>query len=225
MRHSFFKSQAYLLSLLAVAFSSVLLATSASQGSCSECMKNIASCPFSHLLFEIKTGYFFFSNPKMRKIYDRGGLDVQLSASYPSCILTKNWTLHAYAAAEYFHRSGKSLNGHQKTSVWSVPINIGFKNIYEINANTQCYFALGPRYFYLHQHARSPYVYKHKAGNGLGFFVNTGINYILYDHFVIDMFGEYSYATVHFRNRRPRIYTRNIEVGGFTFGGAFGYKF
>lgn len=176
-------------------------------------------------LFEVKTGYFFFSNSQMRKIYDRGGLDIQLCASYPLWNLTCRWTLNAYGAVEYFHRSGRSINGHQKTSLWSVPINIGLKPVYAMNANMQYYFAIGPRYLSIHQHNRSSYVYKNKSKNNLGFFANTGFNYTLCDHFVIDIFGEYFYAKMHFHAGKSRIHTRNIQVGGFTFGGGLGYKF
>jgi hypothetical protein len=31
---------------------------------------------------EAKVGYFFFSDPKMRKIYSSGGIDLQLSGSF-----------------------------------------------------------------------------------------------------------------------------------------------
>src|SRR5262245_20901729 len=55
--------------------------------------------------FEVKAGYFFFSQPKMRKIYDKNGLDIQLCASYPFWDLTCKCSLHAYGAVEYFHRS------------------------------------------------------------------------------------------------------------------------
>lgn len=199
-------------------------AISAAQVSCPENMQKTIPCYFSQPSFEVKTGYFFFSDSKMRKVYDGGGLDIQLCATYPLWNITNRWTLNGYAAVEYFHRSGKSINEHQKTSVWSVPINIGLKPVYTINA-TQYYFAIGPRYFYVHQHNDSSYVDKNNSENTLGFFVNTGFNYILCHNFVIDIFGEYSYAEMHFRSKKSHVYTRNIQIGGLTFGGGLGYKF
>ncbi len=176
-------------------------------------------------IIEVKTGYFFFSDSKMRKVYDSGGLDVQLCGSYPLCNPTCSWTLNAYGAVEYFQRSGKSIHGHQRTELWSVPVNIGIKPVYAINDNMQYYFAIGPRYFYIHQHNHSSFIYKNKSRNGVGFFVNTGINYLLCDHFVIDIFGEYSYAKTHFHGNKSRVYTRNIQIGGISFGGGIGYEF
>lgn len=160
----------------------------------------------------------------MRKVYDRDGLDIQLCTSYPLGNLNSRWSFNAYGAVEYFHRSGKSINGDQKTSVWSIPINIGLQPVYVINANMQYYFAIGPRYFYIHQHNDSPFVHNNRSKKGLGCFINTGFNY-LWGPFAIDIFGEYSYAKIHFYSENPSIFTRNIQVGGFTFGGGLGYSF
>lgn len=174
---------------------------------------------------ELKTGYFFFSDSKMQKIYDRGGFDVQLCVSSPLLYLTNKWILNGYGAVEYFQRSGHSTNGHQKTSIWSTPVNIGLQPVYVINADTQYYFAIGPRYLYLHQHNDSSYVDRTNSRNSWGFFVNTGFNYVLCDHFVIDIFGEYTYAKAHFHSRKSNVYTKSVQVGGFTFGVGTGYEF
>lgn len=209
-------------------FLSLLAASStlsAAQGTCSEFTYKSEPCCCSQPLLEVKAGYFFFSDSTMRKIYDRDGWDIQLCGSYPLWSLTNRWTLHAYGAVEYFRRSGKSLNGEQETSIWSIPVNIGLKPVYAINANLQYYFAVGPRYFYIHQHNDSPYIYRSQSRNGLGFFANTGFYYALCDCLRIDIFGEYSYAKVHFRSEDPTVYTRSMQVGGFTFGAGLGYSF
>lgn len=179
----------------------------------------------SQPLCEFKTGYFFFSDSKMRKVYDSGGLDVQLCGSTPLWNLCSQWDLNAYAAIEYFQRSGESLNGDQKTSVWSVPVNVGLKAVRAIDCDSQYYVAMGPRYLYLHQHNHSSYVNKDNSEKSLGFFVNTGLHYFLCNQLVVDVFGEYSYAKVKFHSGNSRVYTRNIQMGGFTFGGGLGYTF
>jgi hypothetical protein len=183
------------------------------------------TCLASQPLIEVKTGYFTFSNSKLRKVYDEGGWDVQLAAAYPLGNLTERWSLHAYGAVEYFHRSGKSLHGSQRTSVYSIPVNIGLKPVFSLTEQIDYYFALGPRYFYLHQSNSSPYVFKSRSDNGVGFFINTGFHYGLCDRLILDIFGEYSYATLQFCRGKPRAYTRNIQVGGITLGGGIGYAF
>lgn len=197
---------------------------STSKGFCNDLICEPKQCFFSPLV-EVKAGYFFFSDSKMRKIYKNGGLDLQLCASYPLFNMTNRWTINAYGAIEYFRRSGKSINGHQKTSLWSIPVNVGLKSIYTINSNIQYYFGIGPRYFYVNQHNHSSHVYKNKSKNGVGFFVNSGFNWFLCKNFVADIFGEYSYAKAHFHSRKARVYTRNIQIGGFSFGGGLGYLF
>ncbi len=195
---------------------------SAAQGSFEEEFDVCSSRP----LIEIKAGYFNFTNSTLRKVYNRGGLDVQLCASYPFWNLNNSrWSLHAYAAMEYFQRSGKSLNTHQHTSLWALPINIGLKPVYTINDCLSYYFGIGPRYFYLHQHNRSSYIYKNRSRNGTGFFINTGIYYKLCNQFILDVFGEYSYGKIRFRGGNSRVYTKRIQFGGFTFGGGLGYEF
>lgn len=188
------------------------------------CLFLAISSTVSATLFEVKAGYFFFSDSKMRKVYDRGGLDLQLCTTHPLCTVTRRWELHAYGALEYFQKSGKSINGNQKTSLWAVPVNIGLKPIYTINERMLYYFAVGPRYLYIHQHNHSSYVSKNNSRNGLGFFVNTGFNYLLCNGFVLDIFGEYSYAKIRF-HAKSGSYSRRIQVGGFTFGGGLGYEF
>jgi hypothetical protein len=192
---------------------------------CDEPILGTPPCCFSQPLLEVKTGYFFFSNSKMQKIYDKGGWDVQLCASYPLRNLTSRWIVNAYCALEYFQRSGKSINDHQKTSGQAVPVNIGLKSVYSLNENMQYYFTIGPRYFCFRQHNNSAYVDKNKSKKGLGFFVNTGLNYRLCGHFVVDIFGEYSYAKIHFHSGNSNVYTRGIQVGGLTFGAGLGYEF
>ena len=149
----------------------------------------IDPCCLSGPLFEAKVGYFFFTDAKMRKIYDQGGLDVQLALTYPLWNIDNGWTLTAYGAVEYMERSGRSINGNEKTSLWSVPVNIGLKPILTIDEEWQFYYAIGPRFFYIHQHNHSPYVYKNKSKNGIGYFINTGFHYLLSDHLLIDLFG------------------------------------
>lgn len=190
-----------------------------------EWAQEVGSFCFSPVFFEIKLGYFFFSDPKMNRIYNRGGVDIQLCGSYPLYKVTNKWNLSAYGALEYFCRSGKSSHGHQKTSVWSVPVNIGLKVAYEMDANKQYYFVIGPRCFYIHQRSHSPYIYKSNSRRGVGLFMDIGLNYSLCDHCMIAIFGEYSCAKIHFRSSKSYIYTRNIPVGGCTFGGGFRYQF
>src|SRR3990172_7873126 len=93
-------------------------------------------------VLEFKGGYFFFSDAKMRKVFDHGGLDVQVSGSYPIW----RW-LQIYGSVEYLTRHGRSLGGHEKTRIWEVPLSLGMKPVITIRPKVQYYLTIGPRYF------------------------------------------------------------------------------
>jgi len=169
---------------------------------------------------EIKVGYFFFSDHKMQKIYDRGGLDVQASISYPMW----RW-LQIYGSVEYLEKHGRSLNAYQKTRIREVPLSLGLKPIIRLSPKVEYYFTLGPRYIFVCQHNHSSFVDKKIRQSGLGGFVNTGFNFHINPHLLIDVFGEYSYKQMHFHSSKTNVYGRNIQVGGFTFGAGLGYAF
>lgn len=175
-------------------------------------------------IIEAKGGYFFFASSKMRQVYD-GGWDIQLSSSIPVWNPLKKLSLNVYGSVEFLRCSGHSTEEHYKTHIWELPINVGLKPIFLLSQQVQYYWTLGPRYFFIHQHNLSPYVDKNKSKNGVGLFVNTGFNFIFYKHLVIDLFSEYSYAKIHFPSSIFNVYTRDIQVGGFTFGGSLGYSF
>jgi len=169
---------------------------------------------------EAKAGYFFFTDAKMREIYDKGGWDVQLSGACP----VWKW-LEVYGSVEYLEKHGKSLGGHQNTSIWEIPISVGLRPVIAICQNLQYYFTLGPRYFFVYQHNSSSYVSHNVNNNGLGLFVNTGFNCIVWRHLLVDFFGEYSYKQMRFYAQKSDEYGKTVDLGGFAFGGGLGYAF
>jgi len=158
---------------------------------------------------EVKAGYFLFSNERMRTIYNSGGLDLQLSGSYPIW----KW-LQLYGSIEYLERSGRSLNWEQATQIWALPLSLGVKPVVAISSELDYYVTLGPRYFFFHQESHSTHGEKQVNENGLGGFINTGVQFFPTCSLLIDLFGEYSYKRFH-----------SVQVGGFTFGGGIGYVF
>jgi opacity protein-like surface antigen len=172
-------------------------------------------------LIEVKAGYFFFSSAKMRKIYDRGGIDAQLSGSYP---VYKD-LLSVYASVEYLQKSGHSLGLRQKTEILEWPLSLGFRAEPCIADFVKWYFTAGPRYFIVRVHNDSSFVSRKMHKNGFGFFANTGLLFTIAKHFTIDLFGEYSYGRLHFHSSKPRSYGGTAQVGGLTFGGGCGYSF
>jgi outer membrane protein W len=177
------------------------------------------SCSVNVPILEAKAGYFIFASSTMRRIYD-GAYDVQLSATYP----VWEW-LGVYASAEYLYASGRSLHGDEDTSIWELPVSLGLKSVVEVNDKVTCYFTLGPRYVYVHQHNDSPYVDETISRNWFGGFANTGFNFAFGDHWIFDVFAEYSYVQIDYDAKKPNTYGESIQVGGVLFGGSLGYTF
>ncbi len=169
---------------------------------------------------EAKVGYFYFADSKMRKIYNEGGWDVQLTGTYPLW----RW-LSLYGSVEGSKRWGKSLNAKEKTSIWQIPLSLGLQPKFKIASFAYYYFTLGPRYFFLGTNNHSPYMDKHLHAQGFGGFVNTGFQFLPKKHFLIDLFGEYSYERAHTDPSHANTFGRHIQVGGFTFGLGLGYSF
>jgi hypothetical protein len=169
---------------------------------------------------EAKLGYFFFADSKMRKVYDEGGVDLQLSGSYP----VWKW-LHLYGSVEYLQRSGHSLSDHQKTDIWQIPVTVGLKGCVTICSWASYYLTAGPRYFYVHVHNDSSYVDRNLDENGIGGFLGTGFSFFPYRHFLVDLFGEYSYERVHLNTSKRNVETKSMQIGGFVVGIGLGYGF
>lgn len=169
---------------------------------------------------EMKAGYFFFSHHTLRKIY-HGGFEIQTSGTYPL------WEMIAlYGSVGYVQVQGKSLQAHQRTSLYQIPLDVGIRAFAQWGEYVQGYLSVGPRYFYVHQHNDSTYVNRNIGQHGLGFFINSGCNFIQDDRWLLGIFGEYAFERKSFTSMMPNVYGRkNVQLGGFTFGGSVGVVF
>ncbi len=184
-----------------------------------------AICSTRSPTVEAKAGYFLFTDSKMRKVYRQGGVDLQVCGSYPVFQCMNRIQLAVYGAVEYLYCKGHSLSAHQGTSFTAVPVNLGVQSSAYLTPCMRYYITLGPRFFYCRQRNHSDDVSKSNSRNGVGAFANVGMNYNLSERIFLDLFCEYSYAQTHFHTKKAEVYTRSIQIGGFTFGGGLGYSF
>lgn len=170
---------------------------------------------------EAKSSYFFFLDSTMKDIYHKGGFQVQGSASIP---IYNNIDL--YGSIGYRKVHGYALNSGEKTSLTVVPIDIGIKPIFTLNPNSYFFLAMGPRGFYFRQHNDSAYVSPSVSSGNVGFFVNSGFNTIIAKHFLLGIFGEYSYEKKTIIPSRQNVFSAgSTQMGGFAFGIGLGYNF
>lgn len=188
-----------------------LFSNNASADDCCECAGN-------EIRVEAKAGYFIFKNSKMRDVYDNGGFEIQLSGSYH---LLDVW--HLYGSVGYLQACGKSMNFHEKTKIWQIPVDIGLKPIVALTPCMDWFMAIGPRFFYVHQRNHSDYVSKNVEKGNIGMFVNSGIDFTPACNYYINLFGEYSYQPIRPSSSKDGVHSKTIQIGGFTVGVGFGY--
>lgn len=186
------------------------------------CCPFVLPCPFeeAYSLLEMKAGYFFFASSEMRDVYSSGGFALELSGSCP----IYNW-LQIYGSMGYLQASGTSQGGDQSTTIWQLPIDLGLKPVFNIASFIQYYIAIGPRYFYVHQHNDSFFVDQNLGKSGIGFFANTGFNFFPTRHLFIDIFAEYAYEPVSFSSSKTNVFGSRIQVSPVVFGAGIGYAF
>jgi hypothetical protein len=139
-------------------------------------------------MVDITFGYLFFGNAKARRVYNTGGENITISGSYPVYDI---W--HVFGSAGYWERSGRTLHYHHKLRLEAIPISIGIKPVMTLGCNVDCYFTLGPRYFFLKEHMRCPEGARNVNKSTVGAFVGTGFLFIPCDGCTFDIFAEYSY--------------------------------
>jgi hypothetical protein len=169
---------------------------------------------------EIKASYFFFTNPTMRQIYDQLGYEIQGSGAYP---IAKYF--HVYGSVGFLQRKGKSLQAYEKTSLWQLPVDLGLKSILPICPEVKYYVAIGPRYFFVHQHNDSSYIPTTICRSGIGLFVNTGFYFFSSERRFFNLFSEYSYQPISFPSSASNVYGVKIDLGVLAFGAGLGYAF
>lgn len=172
--------------------------------------------------FEVKAGYFFFASHSMRKVYNQGGFDIQVSGAYPM-----NDYCRIYASAEYLEKSGHSVNAHDKTSFWAIPFSLGLQPVFKLCKfyPISYYFTIGPRYYLTKAHNDTSYVSSNMHANGFGGFFNTGFMTQLKKDLFIDLFGELSYAYLKYSSSITNSDGHKAQVGGLTFGLGLVYTF
>ena len=116
-------------------------------------------------LIEFRAGYFHPTDSTMRKVYDKGGLDLQIAASN---FIWKRFQL--FQGFEYIMRNGKSLGTPESTEMRIFTYGLGVKYPFKISSWVDYYLTLGPKFFFVRVHNDSSFVNKHLNESGVGVF-------------------------------------------------------
>ena len=174
---------------------------------------------------EARFSYQWFESSTLRKIYDHN-VDYQLTGTIP-CYQGMNFGmrgLNIWWALDYFQTSGRSIGLRQKTNIYIEPITAGLKWICP-KWRLRPYFGAALKYYFAQVHANSSYVQKHKAVNGPGFVVETGLQMFCTQHLFLDVFAAYSWVHLDSSSHRPNVIAASLHLSGINAGGGIGVKF
>lgn len=180
-------------------------------------------------LIEGKFSYFIPAGQVLSDVYGQGWIDYGLQASYifPLNLPAGN-KLALYSALNYLPSSGQSVGGGQTTHIHMLPLTVGLKYLYGFcvrQVEVDVYAALGMRYNWVFVNNESDYVIRKMRATGFGGVGELGAFAAFAKYFLINIFMDYSIATVSSDQSRPGVYRQDLNINGFSAGGGVGIKF
>ncbi len=168
---------------------------------------------------EGKAAYFYPTDHQFRKIYSGGGI-------YGLELTCQAWRhLYAWASADCFYQTGKSIGEKDSTHITFVPLGQGLKYLFPVSF-VDIYVGAGILETWAHIKDHSRYVIRSNTKWGIGGIAKIGALFNINKHFFIDVFTNYSYTKIDFhKTNHGSVIRHDADLSGFWFGGALGYRF
>jgi outer membrane protein W len=158
---------------------------------------------FSDWDAEIRGAYFLPTSSTQRKIFTRDHLNAGVEISK---YFYENWSL--WGSFTYIRSRGNDLFG-ENTTLRLNPLSIGIKYTYPLTCRWAFYAGLGANYTWgrLWENGNPA---RHTSRSRVGFTTKLGLNYDIDGCFFVDLFTDYLYMPMQFRDMN--------NAGGFLFG-------
>jgi len=172
---------------------------------------------------QFRTGYLNLKDNRARKIYNNGGIEVEVEAA--TQILCG---LDLWGNVNYFWKNGHSIGLKEPTHLDLYNLSLGLKRIFSLSP-PDCFFfylGLGATMGFLRVKDHSDFVEKHRDKTIFGGVAKSGFLYFFNCSFFLDLFTDYYYQPSHFKGDRSRnIIGNDPDLGGFRFGLGLGGMF
>ncbi len=170
-----------------------------------------------------RTAYFYPTSDIVRKTYHNGGLDLGWEASVGFC---ENWAV--FGSVNWYQQMGRSTGLENHTRINMIPLGLGVKYLYPLNCwcdNLDVYLGAGLTYSFLYIHDQSEFVKEKNHESNIGGVIKSGINYLFYDCYFLDLFMDYQIQ--HFRQIHTDkvVDKHSLNLSGFKFGAGLGVAF
>ena len=182
----------------------------------------------TEVLTEAKIAYFHPTDSRFQEIYSGGAL-YSIEASVQTCYQQ----LYPWASIGYFHKSQFSVvkcpdttcEG-ESTRITVVPIGLGLKYLFPIECMYPCpYLGAGILLSFVRIHNDYSFVSQNLFDWGIGGIIKGGFLLNITDCVFFDLFLDYSYMKVGFRDRHQNISNSRADLSGLTIGGGVAYRF
>lgn len=171
-------------------------------------------------IVEVRFAYLRPSSELLRDTYGNGGIDYQLTGTFPVFCGVNLW-----GAVDFFYTNGTS-NAGTKTKFHMVPLTFGLKYMAPYFDPIIPYLGLGGRYYLTQAISNNPYDLKSISQNGFGGVVEGGLLYFFCDHFAADLFASYGFTTLGPPSlTQSNLIPESLNLCALTIGGGIAYRF
>ncbi|HSX11068.1 MAG TPA: hypothetical protein VLF94_05085 [Chlamydiales bacterium] len=183
--------------------------------------------PAPRWYFELKPGYYYFTESSMREFYDTGGFTMRGEVG------CRFWgPLIVWLDGGYFQKDGISIGGDHEMKIMLGTITLGLKAIYYFHDSVAVYAGAGPRLFMMIQHNGTPFIREADNAFGLGGGFNGGLWFFPFFNFknnarniFFDLFADYSLSTLKVEEDELSSEDFDVNVSGVTMGLGVGIRF
>ena len=185
---------------------------------------NLQSSLCAKISVEADASAFFPISSIPQQIYGHTWTDVAITFDHINFI---PWApcVNLFAMVNYIFASGLSQNGNEPTHIDLVPITLGIKWIAKVHEHIECYLGAAPRYYFMHIKNNSPYVPQTSNENGCGGFFTSGAFFYPQNHFMINVFFNFSYINLGAPASVLGVQSYSTNVSGFDLGVGIGWNF
>lgn len=173
--------------------------------------------------FEVKPGYFFFTDKDMRQFFDRGGFTFRIETGY------KFWgPFMVWVDGGYFQKEGRAIGGTEKIEFKLASITLGLKLIYYFHDRVAVYAGAGPRLLMMMMRNYSPFVRGDDNAIGIGGGFDGGVwlfPIARWPNVLIDLFADYSLKTMKVEPDEISSTDSDVNVSSTTIGIGLGVRF
>ena len=179
--------------------------------------------PEKRWYFEVKPGYYYFSDKDMRHFFNDGGFAFRAETG------CKFWDpLIVWTDIGYFQKEGRALGGTDKIDFKLATITLGLKAIYYFTDSIAVYGGMGPRLFMMMMDNHSPFVRGEDNEIGIGGGFDAGIWFFpitCYPNIFFDLFADYSWKKMKVEEDEISSLDFDVDVSGLSAGLGLGVRF